>query len=105
MHSIIFQKSVKMSGIPDLNDQNIDDPNDRLSLHDWYDNSVGLERATDTNRDENRRNTFVEQTAVGLTRVVMQLDGMPSDGEFDEPDNAAMTEAISTCLIRPSDQP
>ena len=82
---------------PDLNDQNCDDPNDRLSLHDWYDNSVGLERATDTNRNENRRNTFEEQTAVGLTRLVMQ--GMPMDGEFDEPDNAAMTQTISTFFI------
>ena len=88
--------------IPDLNDQNVDDPNDRLSLHDWFDNSVGLERATDTNSNENRRNTVEEQTAVGLTLVVMQ--GMPLDGDFDEPDNAAMTQAISTCLIRPSDQ-
>ena len=48
--------------IPDLNDQNVDDPNDRLSLHDWFDNSVGLERATDTNSNENRRNTVEEQT-------------------------------------------
>lgn len=84
---------------PDLNDQNCDDPNDRLSLHDWYDNSVGLERATDTNRNENRRNTFEEQTAVGLTRLVMQ--GMPMDGEFDEPDNAAMTQTITNATQDP----
>ena len=75
---------------------NLDDPNDHLSLHNWIDNSVELERATETNQNANGRNTFLEQIATGLTRVVMQE--MPLDENSDETDNAEMTETIGMCL-------
>ena len=38
---------------------NLDDPNDHLSLHNWIDNSVGLERATETNQNANRGNLIL----------------------------------------------
>ena len=72
----------------DLHDHatNLDDLNDHLSLHNWIDNSVELEPATERNQNQaNGQNTFEQQIAVGLTRVVME--GMPLDENSDEIDN------------------
>jgi len=80
----------------DLHDHatNLDDLNDHLSLHNWIDNSVELEPATERNQNQaNGQNTFEQQIAVGLTRVVME--GMPLDENSDEIDNAEMTRTIN----------
>ena len=69
-----------------------DDPNDRLNLHDWVDNSVELERTTNRNQNTGSTtgNNFQEQIAVVFTRATMQ--GMPMDQDFT--DNPEMTNAI-----------
>ena len=81
-----LEKSVKMS---DQKPSCSDDPNDRLNLHDWVDNSVELERTTHRNQNTTGNN-LQEQIAVVFTRATMQ--GMPMDQDFT--DNPEMTNAI-----------
>ena len=56
-----------------------DDPNDRLNLHDWVDNSVELEHITNPNANPARNNerNLPEETASLLTKATLQ--GMPKD--------------------------
>ena len=69
----------------------LDDPDNRLNLHDWVDNNVELEPANETNNNQ-QQNTFEQQIANGLTRVTMQ--GMPFRDSEDLTDSAEVNQAI-----------
>ena len=75
----------------------LDDPDNRLNLHDWVDNNVELEPANETNNNQ-QRNTFEQQIANGLTRVTMQ--GIPFSDSEDLTDSVGVNQAIGKFYLK-----
>ena len=71
----------------------LNDPNNRLNLHDWVDNNVELEPANETNHHQQQQNTFEQQIANGLIRVTF------SNSE-DLTDSAEVNQAIGMFFLR-----
>ena len=74
----------------------LDDPDNRLNLHDWVDNNVELEPANETNNNQ-QQNTFEQQIANGLTRVTMQ--GIPFSDSDDLADSDEVNQAIGMFFL------
>ena len=74
----------------------LDDPNNRLNLHDWVDTNVELEPANGTNQQQH--DTFVQQIANGMTRVTMQ--GSPFSDSEDLTDSVEVNQAIGMFFLR-----
>ena len=74
----------------------LDDPDNRLNLHDWVDNNVELEPANGTNNNQQQ----IEQIANGLTRVTMQR--IPNSNSEDLTDSVEVNQAIGMFFLRGS---
>jgi len=75
----------------------LDDPDNRLNLHDWVDNNVELEPANETNNNQQQQNVFEQQIANGLTRVTMQ--GIPFSDSEDLTDSVEVNQAIGMFFL------
>ena len=71
----------------------LDDPDNRLNLHDWVDNNVELESANGTNNNQQQ----IEQIANGLTRVTMQR--IPFSNSEDLTDSVEVNQAIGMFFL------
>ena len=72
----------------------LDDPNNRLNLHDWVDNNVESANGWNNNQQQ------IEQIANGLTRVTMQR--IPNSNSEDLTDSVEVNQAIGMFFLRGS---